>query len=85
MSNFPWLISHKVNVFFNVFDIFNVLFCWICIVKPQIAFTFAYSSLHEIESHSFTMADVKVAVGLRWESSEDNISKFINSVLQKFF
>ncbi len=82
MCNFPWLIAHKVDIFFDVFNVLNIFFSWVGIVKSQIAFSFADSSLHEVESHGFAVTYMKVAVGLRWESSQNNISEFGYPILK---
>ena len=69
VSDFPRLISHKLDVFFDVVNVFDVLFGWVSVIKSQVAISLGYLGLHEVESHSFAMADVEIAVGFRRETS----------------
>ena len=85
MCNFPRLITHKANVLFDVLNVFDILLRWIGIIEPQVAFALADLSLHEIKSHSFAVTNVKISVGLRWESRQDNVTKFVYPVLQQLF
>lgn len=58
MGDFPWLITHEMNIFFDVLYELNVLLCWIRVIETQITVTIGHLGLHEVESHSFTMTNV---------------------------
>lgn len=72
MSNFPWFVTHKTNVFFDVLNVLNILFQGVGIVKSEVAFTTRHFSLHKVESHSFTVTNMKVSVWFWRESGQNN-------------
>jgi len=86
MSNFPRFIAHELNVLLYVLNVFNVFFSWVGIVKTKITLSsFVDFGLHEVESHSFAMSNMQITIGLRWKTCQDDVSEFINSILDKFF
>lgn len=85
MSDLPRFIPHKFNILFDVFYILNIFLGWIRIVKSEITFPVINFCLHKVESHCLTMANMKVTVGLRRETSQDDISEFIDPILKQLF
>lgn len=83
VSNFPGFIAHELNIFFDVFDVLNILLGGVSIIEAEITFAVVDFGLHEVEPHSLAVTDMKVAVRFRGESSEDNISEFIDPILKQ--
>jgi hypothetical protein len=85
MSDFPRFVSHEVDIFLNVDDIFDIFFGGIGVIKSQITVTFANFGLHEVKPHGFAVTDMQIAVGLRRKPCEHNVSKLIDSILKQLF
>ena len=84
MGDFPGFISHEFDVLFDVFDVLDVFFGGVGIVKPQVALAFVGFGHHKVETHGFAVTDVQIPVGLRRESSQDNVSELVISFLNEF-
>jgi hypothetical protein len=85
VGDLPGLIAHKLDILFDVDDVFDVFLGGVGVVKPQVALTLADLGLHEIEPHRFAVADMQIAVGLRREPREDDVSELIDAILEQFF
>ena len=85
MCDLPWLIPHKIYILFDVFNVFDVFLGWIGVIETQVTVTLTCLRLHEVKTHRLAMPNVKVSVGLRRETGEHHISKFINSILEQLF
>lgn len=84
MSYRPRFITHEFDILFDVFNELDILFSRVGIVKTEITFSSLIDfGLHKVESHSLTMPYMKISIGLRWETSQYNVSKLINSILNK--
>jgi hypothetical protein len=79
ICNFPWFITHKSYILFDVVNELLVFFQGIGVIESEVALAVGYFSLHEIESHGFAMSDMKISIRLRWESSENLSAKLILS------
>ena len=84
MGHFPRLIAHEFDVFLDVDNVFDVLFGWVGVVESQVAVAFAHLRLHEVETHSFAVADVQVAVWLWWETSQNDVSELCDPIFEQF-
>ena len=51
-------------IFHNCVNVFNILFCGICIVKPQVADAAVFFRGAEIDANRFCVAYMQIAVGL---------------------
>ncbi len=85
VSDFPRFITHEADILLDVFDVLNVLFQWICIIKSQVALSIWHFSLHEVESHGFTVTNMKIPIWFRWESCQNNWTKLLVSGIKNFF
>ena len=86
MSNFPRLIPHISDILLDIFDVLDVFLSGVGIIKSQIAFSsFIYFSLHKIKTHSLAVTNMKISIGLRRESGQNYITKFVNSLLNQLF
>jgi hypothetical protein len=68
VCHFPGLIAHEVDILLDVLDILDVLLGWVGIVETEVAMSLAHLGLHEVETHGLAMSNVKVAIGLWWET-----------------
>lgn len=75
MCDFPRLIPHPSNIFFDVINILLIFFDRVGIIEPQITVATWNLGLHEIESHGFAMANVEIPVRLGRESSQNALSE----------
>ena len=62
------LKAKPADVFLDGFDILNVFFDRVCVVKAQVACAVKGTGQAKIEAYGFGMADVQVAVGFRRET-----------------
>lgn len=85
MSDLPRLITHKLYIFFYVFYVLNIFLGGVGIVETKITFAVVDLGLHEVKPHGLAVTDVKVAIGLWWESSQDNISELVDPILKQIF
>ena len=85
MRDLPRLITHPIDILFNVIDILLVLFYGIGVIKSQIAFSTWDFCLHKVESHSFTVTNMKISIRLWRESSQNTIPEFFLSPFKVFF
>ena len=86
MSYFPRLVSQESHVLDDVVNVFLILFCWICIIESQVTFSWMNFCQHEIKPHGSAVTNVKVTVGFRWKSCQNNsFTKLLFMYLKKFF
>ena len=85
VCDFPGFVAHEFDIFLDIFNELDVFFQWICVIESQITFSRRDFGLHEVEPHGFAVTDVKVSVGLRWESGQNDFTEFLVSCIQNFF
>ena len=62
------LATQPADVFDDRIDVLGFLFRWIRVVEAQIAFAAEFVGQSEIQVNRFGVADVKIAVRLRWKA-----------------
>lgn len=83
MGNLPGLVSEEANVLLDVIDILLTLLFGVGIVVAQVALSSILSSNGKVESHSLSMANMQISVGLRRESGVDTLTEYFLVLFQK--
>lgn len=83
MGDFPGFIAHEFDVLFDVLDVLDVFFGRISVVKSQVTLAFVSFGHHKVETHGLAVTYMQISVGLRRESSQDNVSELVISFLNE--
>lgn len=85
MGNLPWLVAHPFYILLNIVNVFLAFFFGVGVVVSEVAVSIVLFSDVEVESHGLGVADVQIAVGLRWESGVDQVPELLLVFFQQLF